>query len=186
MGIIESSLHVIYKISFPNEKFYLGQTKNFYTRMANHKKTAKNKETHTPLYNAIRKHGWDTLNIEILTTCLPEDVDDLERLYISKYKSTNRKFGYNLDTGGVLNKQHSAATRKKISSANRNKSSQVFKTRTKRICAYTTSGKFVGIYESASEAARIYGVASNTIGRAARGGRKTSCGLVWKWFEDSV
>ncbi len=116
--------------------------------------------------------------------CAVIDVDDLERLYIDKFKTLDRSFGYNLDTGGVLNKRHSSSTRLKISKANKNMSHHTFRTRTKKICAYDLNGNFVAIYESASEAARIYGVASNTIARVARGGRKTSCGFVWKWAEE--
>lgn len=178
--------HVIYRFLFPNEKSYVGQTVNFTSRMSNHKKVAKEGFSKTPLYNAIRKYGWDNLVVEKLVFCSPEDVDELERLYIQKFKSLDINFGYNLDSGGVLNKTHSSSTRQKISDTNKSKSVFTFRTRTKSICAYTPDGVFVGIYESASEAARIYGVAANTIARVARGGRKTSCGLVWKWAEDSV
>ena len=177
---------IIYSLLFPNKKIYIGQTVNFTARMANHKKTAKKEKFLTPLYNAIRKYGWDSITIEKLVYCKPEDVDILERLYIKKHRSQNRAHGYNLDSGGVLNKKHSSATRKKISQANKTKSAHTFRTQTKKICAYTPDGDFVGIFESASEAARKYNVASNTISRVARGGRKTSCGLVWKWHEDSV
>jgi len=176
--------HLIYRFIFPNEKSYVGQTVNFTSRMSNHKKTAKERKYNTPLYNAIRKYGWDNLKIAQLTFCTPEDVDELERLYILKYQTLDRAFGYNLDTGGVLNKRHSSSTRQKISSTNKSMSVHTFRTRTKKICAYTLEGNFVAIYESASEAARIHGVAANTIARVARGGRRTSCGLVWKWAED--
>lgn len=175
--------HLIYRFIFPNEKSYIGQTVNFSSRMSNHKKTAREKKYNTPLYNAIRKYGWDNLKITQLTFCTPEDVDELERLYIEKFKTLDRSFGYNLDTGGVLNKKHSSSTRLKISSTNKSKSVHTFRTRTKKICAYDLEGNFVAIYESASEAARIHGVAANTIARVARGGRKTSCNLVWKWAE---
>jgi len=158
--------------------------------MANHKKVAKEKIYNTPLYNAIRKYGWENLEIEILLQCKVEDVDELERLYIAKFKALDRNFGYNLDTGGVLNKKHSSSTRAKISNTNKNKSVHTFRTRTKKIVCYTLDMEFVGIYEriyeSASEAARIHGVASNTIARVARGGRKSSCGYVWRWVKDTV
>jgi hypothetical protein len=172
----------IYNLIFPNGKKYVGQTNDFKKRMPNHKKKAE--FLTTPVYNAIRKYGWNNIQAEILVYCNPEDADTLERLYITKFKTLDHKYGYNVDSGGVLNKQHSSSTRKKISQANKNKSSQIFKTRAKKICAYTLDGNFVAIYESASEAARIYGVSPNVIARAARGGRKTSCGFVWKWFDN--
>ena len=176
--------HIIYRFKFPNDKFYVGQTINLKSRMANHKKVAKEKIYNTPLYNAIRKYGWENLEIEILLKCNVQDVDELERLYIAKLKTLDREFGYNLDTGGVLNKKHSSSTRTKISNTNKNKSVHIFRTRTKKIACYTLEMEFVGIYESASEAARIHGVAANTIARVARGGRKSSCGFIWKWVKD--
>ena len=175
---------MIYRFIFPNEKNYVGQTKNFKSRMANHKKVAREKIYNTPIYNAIRKYGWDKIEIEVLLLCKEEDVDELERLYITKYKTLDREFGYNLDTGGVLNKKHSSSTRAKISNTNKNMSVYTFRTRTKKIACYTLDGEFVGIYESASEAARIHGVAANTIARVARGGRRSSCGYVWSWVKD--
>lgn len=181
-----SPLHIIYKFTFPGNKVYIGQTVDFKTRIANHKKKAKEGKIQTPLYNAINKYGWESITIEKLIYCFPEDVDELERLYISHFKTTDREFGYNLDSGGVLNKVHSASTRQKISQANKNKSLHTFRTRVKKIAAYSLDGDLVAVFESASEAARRYGVSANVIARAARGGRKTSCGFVWKYMEDSV
>jgi len=150
--------------------------------MYNHKKMSQNDTTFTPLYNAIRKYSWQALKFEHLLRCSSEDVDELERLYITRFKSLNIKYGYNLDSGGVLNKKHSSKTCQKISTANKNKSSVIFKTRIKKIQASDVSGNLVGIYESASEAARLFDVSPNTISRAARGGRKSSCGLIWNYI----
>lgn len=174
----------IYHFIFPNGKFYVGQTLNFKGRLATHKNTAKKGIYKTPLYNAIRKYNWNNIKAEILVYCDPQDVDELERLYIQKFKTLDHAHGYNLDSGGVLNKKHSSSTKEKISKTNKNKSSHTFKTQSRKICAYTPEGEFVAIYESASEAARVHGVASNTISRVARGGRKTSCGFVWKWYKN--
>ncbi len=174
----------IYNFIFPNDKIYVGQTLNFKGRVSAHKNAAKQGTYNTPLYNAIRKYGWENIDKEILVYCLPEDADELERLYINKFNTLDHKYGYNLDSGGVLNKTHSKSTRAKISQANKNKSAHTFRTQSRKICAYTPEGEFVAVYESASEAARVHGVASNTISRVARGGRKTSCGYVWKWFEN--
>ncbi len=174
----------IYNFIFPNLKIYVGQTVNFKSRVAAHKNAAKKGTYRTPIYNAIRKYGWGNIKTEVLLYCSSEDVDELERLYISKFNTLNRTFGYNLDSGGVLNKKHSSSTREKISQTNKSKSAHTFRTQSRKICAYTPKGEFVAIYESASEAARVHGVASNTISRVARGGRKTSCGYVWKWLEN--
>lgn len=178
--------HWLYALLFPNEKHYVGQTIDLKARMYNHKKKASSGKYKTPVYNAIRKYGWENIKLVKLVRCKVEDVDELERLYITRFKTLERAYGYNLDTGGVLNKNHSHSTRVKISKANRSKSVHTFRTRTKRIAKYTLDGILVAVYESASEAARIHGVAANTISRVARGGRKTSCKHRWEWLEDSV
>lgn len=170
----------LYRFLFPNLKNYIGQTTDFKSRMINHKK--KSEFLKTPVYNAIRKYGWNNLKIEKLVRCQPEDIDDLERFYIKKFKTLDHKYGYNLDSGGVLNKKHSESTKLKISQANKSKPSHIFKIRSKPVCAYTKNGDFVAIYESASEAARVHEVHPNCISRAARGGRPTSAGYTWKYL----
>jgi len=167
---------------FPNQKNYIGQTNNLKRRFHTHKTVSKNLKYNTPVYNAIRKYGWNNIKIKNLMRCQPEDIDDLERFYIKKFKTLNHKYGYNLDSGGVFNKKHSKSTRLKISQANKAKSAHTFRTRSKVVSAYTLRGDFTATYESASEAARTHGVAANTIARAARGDRKTSCGFVWKYL----
>ena len=55
---------VIYKITSPSGKIYIGQTKNFKQRK-NCYKSNKNKGQ-TKLYNSISKYGWNNHNIEII------------------------------------------------------------------------------------------------------------------------
>jgi len=173
--------HVIYSIEFPNGKLYIGQTNNFVSRIYNHKKNAKNPRSNLPLYNAINKYGWANLKINKLLLCLPEDVDELEKLYIKKYKTTDKKFGYNLDSGGVKNKTHSLSTKQQISASIKNKPSHIFKKRSKKIAAYSASGNLVAKFDSATDAAKAYNVSINVICRAARN-LKTSCNLFWRYL----
>lgn len=49
---------------------------------------------------AMRKYGIDNFYYEILEKCSIEDLNSREIYWISKYNSTNPKFGYNMSVGG--------------------------------------------------------------------------------------
>lgn len=52
-------------------------------------------------YNAIRKYGWNNFYHEILFTNLTlEQANIVEQALIFVYKTTDRRFGYNLESGG--------------------------------------------------------------------------------------
>lgn len=114
--------HIIYKLTFPNGKSYIGQTKQeFNSYMNDYLNLSKNenyKSYNRLIYKAIRKYGWDNVLKEILFTVSEEFVDDVERYFIKLYNSTNKIFGYNIEDGGCKNKHLSEETRKKISIAN--------------------------------------------------------------------
>ena len=75
-------------------------------------------EGSTHFYAAIQKYGWDNFKHEILFTNLTaEKASMLEQEYIFKYNTTNENYGYNIETGGLKNKQISAETKQKISVA---------------------------------------------------------------------
>lgn len=172
--------HVIYSIDFPNGKKYIGQTTNLEKRIFNHKKSSKKPRSNLLLYNAINKYGWENLKITKIVNCITEDVDELEKLYIEKFKTINKQFGYNLDSGGQSNKKHSPTTKRKIKKTILTKPQHLFTKRRKKIAAYSLSGQLIRVFESATEAAKFYKVSINTIARAARN-NKTSCNLVWQY-----
>lgn len=81
-----------------NNKKYIGQTiQPFENRLAQHK--YKSKAENLPLYNSIKKYGWDNFKKEIIDHA--ESKDDLcekEIYYINKYDTV--KNGYNMTLGG--------------------------------------------------------------------------------------
>lgn len=118
--------HIIYRLVFPNNKVYIGQTcKNFNTRLAYYKSDTYNKKSirYTALISkSIRKYGWNNIKKEIICTVPEEFVDETERYFIKKFNSlaVNGQ-GYNIEDGGNKNKHHSEETKKKIGNIHRNK-----------------------------------------------------------------
>ena len=99
------SLGVIYKILFPNDKVYIGQTKDYEERKRQHYHTSLDENVKLPVYNAIRKYGWDNLLWEIIEECnSQEELNEKEKYWISYYHSycKDKKYnkGYNATVGG--------------------------------------------------------------------------------------
>lgn len=109
---------LVYLISFPNGKHYVGVTTNFNNRKNQHKYAAYTKKMNTPLYNAFRKYGWENINFSILENEIFADyIDSKEINYIAKYAALIDNNGYNLQKGGVANKEVSEYTREKLRSS---------------------------------------------------------------------
>ena len=87
-------MEIIYKITSPSGKFYIGRTKDFDLRMIQHKSNSKNKKLKSKLYDAIRKYGWENMVCEIIDKAPTEKIKELEESYILKYNTINE--GYNL------------------------------------------------------------------------------------------
>lgn len=112
-------VNVIYRIvNLLEEKSYIGKAKNLDKRIKQHRIESRKKKT--PLYSAIRKHGWDNFKIEVVgfASCY-EELDSLEIAAIEEFK-TLYPGGYNLTKGGTggdvvtahPNKEHLYTTRK--------------------------------------------------------------------------
>ena len=86
-------MDVIYKISSPKGKVYIGRTNNFDGRMAEHKCSALTKKAKNSLYKAIRKYGWDNMTKEILVEIEPSQAQKIEEEFILAYDSVKK--GYN-------------------------------------------------------------------------------------------
>lgn len=87
----------IYKITFPNNKVYIGRSNNIYRRMLEHNNDFRNK---LPIEYAIMKYG------KIKEFDILEFIDDTEEMrqkeiqWIQHYDSTNKEKGYNVSIGG--------------------------------------------------------------------------------------
>lgn len=92
--------YTVYKHTAPNNKIYIGITKQpLHKRWLNGKGYQKQEY----FYRAIIKYGWDNIKHEVLYTGLTKkEAEEQEINLISKYKSNQRRYGYNISLGGNL------------------------------------------------------------------------------------
>lgn len=91
----------VYKITFPNGKVYIGKSSNPYKRFEEHLYTAKHKLRNTLLYNALIKYQGQTLILDIVDIAeFTFEINWKEQLWIEKFNSTNKLYGYNMTVGG--------------------------------------------------------------------------------------
>lgn len=109
----------VYIHIFPNSKVYIGITKQKPEyRWRNGKKYDNNKY----MKNAIQKYKWENIKHKILYDNLnKKEAEQIEIELIKKYKSDNRKFGYNILKGGNVSRGMSKEARKEMSAKRKGK-----------------------------------------------------------------
>lgn len=107
---------VIYCLTFPNNKTYIGQTKNkLHRRISTH---CSINNCCTKLRHAIKKYK--TFTVSILSSNLDINQMNLFEQMFIKMLNSNGTDGYNLDSGG-MNKTLSDETKNRISNSERGK-----------------------------------------------------------------
>lgn len=96
-----------------NGKVYVGQTKDFDRRKADHLYNS-NRGSEKPLYYSMRKHGTDNFTFEVLEECADDLINEREQYWVAHFDSFNPERGYNLTCGGNQNFERSEETRRKI------------------------------------------------------------------------
>lgn len=89
----------VYKITFPNNKVYIGISNNIYRRMLEHNSDFRN---NLPIEKAIQKYGKIT-EFVILEEINPNNrklMREREKFWISVFNSNKKEFGYNISEGG--------------------------------------------------------------------------------------
>lgn len=90
-------MYSVYKMTFPNDKLYVGITSDFNQRIYQHKYESTKRKF--KLQRAINKYGWDNIKKEVVCFNLSkEQAQDLEVYLIASMDLTNK--GYNTTPGG--------------------------------------------------------------------------------------
>jgi len=181
-------------------KEYIGQTvqDDFQIRLNGHISDVNNgRKRH--LYNAIRLHGWDQFQIEILHSFPKEGnweerLDKLEIQEIAQ-RGTLAPGGYNNETGGNKNKVLHEDTKALMSSVRSGELHSMFgkhhddeakellkEANRKPVQQWSKDGtQLLRTFESVEEAAMESGACSEHIGKVCKGARKTAGGFHWKF-----
>lgn len=108
-----------------NGKVYVGSGAiSIKLRWTRHKMLLKaRKHWNQYLQNAWNKYGKEAFRFEVLIRCAPKDCILHEQFFIDKYRSADRKLGYNISptAGNCLGTVHTDETRAKMSEAHRGK-----------------------------------------------------------------
>lgn len=94
----------IYKLTFPNNKVYIGQSINLEKRLREHYNESRYLRGNMVVHKAIAKYGWDYIQKDVIIT-LPiynqVQLDGYEKFWINVHQSRDRKLGYNIAPGGL-------------------------------------------------------------------------------------
>lgn len=103
----------VYKHTTPSGKVYIGITsKPVEKRWLNGRGYRRNEH----FWNAIQKYGWDNIEHTVLASGLSkEEASEVEKMYISLFRSHEIKHGYNLTEGGETGIVHTMESRRKLS-----------------------------------------------------------------------
>lgn len=97
----------IYKITnLSNRKCYIGQSMNLEKRYRSHRNMLRSNTHHNNHLQHAYNNG-DKFIFEVIELCSIDELDEREVKWIQFYGSTNRKNGYNFDSGGkVVRERH--------------------------------------------------------------------------------
>jgi len=93
----------LYKITcLSNQKLYIGQTVQPEKRWTQHKTNAASKAPNMVIAQAIKKHGNENFEFEVIASCkTQEDANEIETLLVQQYEShISTGKGYNVSNGG--------------------------------------------------------------------------------------
>lgn len=97
---------VIYKITSPSGRVYIGQTKTIKKRLQKYR--CLNCKTQRLLYRSLLAHGFNNHHIDIVESCDASMLDDREVFWIAQLQCNKNKYqegcGLNLSDGGQGNK----------------------------------------------------------------------------------
>jgi group I intron endonuclease len=93
---------VIYKITSPSGKFYIGKSKNLKKRIKDYKYQYKKRKS--IIHDSIKSYGWDNHTIEVIENCDDSILSEREIFWIKELNSyhLNNSKGMNMTLGGEV------------------------------------------------------------------------------------
>ena len=194
----------VYKLTFPNNKVYIGMTSREPKKRWNYGFGYKKNKN---MFSDILKYGWKNIKKEIIEEYESKEVAYQKEIdLIKEYQSINDKYGYNKSTGGIaskkgtkmsdsnkkmllqrlkgnkyhLNKLHSETTKQKLSLIQKGQHRSVKTEFPKKqvICIETQN-----IYFSIAAAERDTGIGHSHISQVCQNKRHKAGGYHWKYYE---
>lgn len=185
-----------------NGKRYVGITNNPKARWYGNGKAYKDCKHFA---TAIKKYGWENFTHYLLESDLTlDEANELEQIYIAKYKTQDRQYGYNIQPGGffvpsMLGKHHSEETKRKM----REKAlGRVISEEQKKHHSEVMKGKMVGaknhkstaviclntgeVFETQRAAAQAKGVLQAKISLCCQGRSKHTHGYRWSYLDKEI
>lgn len=146
---MEDRKYIVYIHTSPSNKKYIGITSQTPDQRWRNGKGYKGNQA---FINAIKKYGWNNIKHEIIAENLSfEDAGAMEKLLIAKYRTTEKKYGYNITYGGEdgwIGVHHTEKAKQKMSIAKKGKPSSrkgcKLSDETKRKLSESHKGKYHG------------------------------------------
>lgn len=181
-------MYSVYMHITPNNKRYIGITKQKPKQRWN---SGYGYIQNKYFFNAILKYGWNNIEHRVLFTRLSQtEAEEKEIELIAKYKSNNKKYGYNIANGGHVNKGFVAwnkgkktplEVREKQRQAKLNKYTGDKHWNSKKVINIET-GK---IYNSFGEIAREFNITNAShIVAVCKGKKNSAYGYHWRYAEE--
>lgn len=112
---LKSSIGIYCIENIINNKKYIGLSTNISRRWTEHKSLLNNGKDSCHLQQAWNLYGERNFLCYLLEECLPEQLDQREIYWIKELNTRDKRYGYNLDSGGNSNRSISEETKNKHS-----------------------------------------------------------------------
>ena len=189
----QEGTYTVYMHTAPNNKVYIGQTKQ-----NPHDRWHIGNAYRTNMYftNAIKKYGWENFKHEVIKSGLTlEEANALEKQLIEQYKSTDRRYGYNIREGGSSGFIPAEETKEKLRIAftgrpnphTEEQNRHISQAKGHPVKQFTIEGDYIQTFWSSGEAANSLGKSKthqSHIVQCCNGKRHEAYGFRWCWEED--
>lgn len=176
---------ILYKITFPNDRVYIGITTRSLKRRVDQHRQQMYKQNNK-VQKAFRKYGFENCKFEILERHI-NLFFLIESEIFNIWAHNSKRNGYNSTFGGdgTFGRPITKAEREKSSIASKKRwSDPAFREKMKKVQKghpkLAIQDQYGTVYESGADAARILGIKASNICHVIKGNQKSAGGYVFK------